>query len=145
MPEDLSSKKCVGEKAISRLWDWWFQALCAAYARQLDFRQFFRALACVVLLGTPHSAIEEEKWQNFGRIVQGNANTWRTKKHVIDPKDIRLLAASSLHFDQARASVPILSGYEAKKSQIKSFLQSKKLRVSGTYSVDPESSRVRIP
>lgn len=62
------------------------KALCAAYARQLNFRQCFRALACVLSLGTPHSAIEDEKWQNAARIVQGNASLWRTKKHLMDPR-----------------------------------------------------------
>lgn len=66
-------------------------------------------------------------------------------KQLMDPEDIKLPAASPLHFEQAHASVPILSVYEAQKIQEKSFLQRKKDAYKWDISeaVDPGFAPVR--
>lgn len=61
-------------------------------------------------------------------MVQGAS--LKKKKHLIDQGDVKLLATSWLHFEQARASVSILSAYETQKSKVKLLLQDKKILVS---------------
>lgn len=115
-----------------------------AYARKLNFRAFLQALAGVILLGTPHSTSEgEDTWENAAWMVQGDS--WKKKKHPIYPEDVKLLATSSLHFEQARASVPILSAYETQKSKVKLFLQNKQILVSIFDRFNSHQKYIRIP
>lgn len=84
-------------------------------AYEENYRNFLRTLAGVVLLGTPHSNIENEKWYNAALAVQPSSK----KNRAINSDDVSKLANSSMLFEQAAVEVPILSVHETEKTKIK--------------------------
>ncbi|KAL8305078.1 hypothetical protein RB598_003018 [Gaeumannomyces tritici] len=90
------------------------EALRLAYEQ--NYRNLLRALAGVILLGTPHSGTESrDKWQNATVMLS-------KKSKRLSSDDLTRLSKSSLLFEQAAVTVPILSVYETKETKVKSRL-----------------------
>jgi hypothetical protein len=93
------------------------QALRLSYEQ--NYRTFLRALAGVILLGTPHLTEENNtKWQNAGMAMPALTK----KKRSLSSGDIASLANSSAEFERAAVKVPILSVHETKKTRVKTGL-----------------------
>ena len=105
------------------------QALRLLYADSC--RTFLRALAGVILLGTPHSSKDKgSRWQTVGKVVPSLSK----KQRSLSTSDIASLTNSSRQFEQAAVEVPILSVYETKETKVKTGLvTSKKILVSGKH------------
>jgi hypothetical protein len=95
-----------------------------------QFRHVLQSLAGVILLGTPHSTAEDDQtWQNAALAMKTGIIT--KKKRYIDTGDSAKLAQSSIRFEQAAVSVPILSIYEIQETKVRtSLVSSLKLLVS---------------
>jgi hypothetical protein len=93
-----------------------------------NYRTFLRALAGVILLGTPHFTEKKgTKWQRVGMVMPDLPK----KQRSLSSGDMASLTTSSMQFERAAVNVPILSVHETKKTKVKTgFITSKKTLVS---------------
>jgi hypothetical protein len=100
-----------------------------AYERTSQkYRPFKKSLAGVILLGTPHSASEEEeKWQNVAFLPHVTGFTFKIQP--LDRDSISELTRSSLLFDQSGVVCPLLTVCETRQTKVKQGFVSKRIMV----------------
>lgn len=105
------------------------QALHQVYSEPHKYRPFLRALAGVVLLGTPHSD-QPERWIHFANILlTGKGNL---RKNLITNEEAKMLALNSAHFSKAQVDVPVISFFETHATTVRRaglFNSSQKVKV----------------
>ena len=85
-----------------------------------------RALAAIVLLGTPHST-ELEDWKTFANVLHTGSGT--QKGRSLSTEETKILCESARNFEQAGITHRIISVYETQKTKVRKGLFNQKTMV----------------